>query len=69
LNGFFSLRSFCVLDERESSRAARLAVDRHRDLEWSRNRTKVRAQIRLSGAVRQIANEQTNGQINSLLGW
>jgi hypothetical protein len=50
------------LDERESTGASGFPIDRQHHLRGRRNGAEMRAEIRFSGAVREITNEQTDGQ-------
>src|SRR4029453_17612902 len=67
LNRVFRVGAVLEFDERESSRAAGFAVDRQHDLRRRRDGAEVASQVGFSGAVREIANEQTDGQ--SMLSW
>src|SRR5262245_20332589 len=62
LNRLLRMRAILKFDEGESSRASRFAVDGHDHLRRWSNRAEVVAEIRFSGRVRQIADEQTDGQ-------
>jgi hypothetical protein len=62
LNRVLGVRPFEVLDEREPTRPARLAVDGQHDLRGRRDASEVGAQIGLGRGIRQIANEQTDSQ-------
>jgi hypothetical protein len=50
------------LDEREPTRPACLAIDRHDDVRRLRNGSEVGAEIGFGRRVRQVPNEQTDWQ-------
>jgi hypothetical protein len=62
LNRLLGVRAILVFHERKSPRTSRLAIDRQDDLRWRRYGAEVGSQIRLSRAVRKIADEQTDSQ-------
>ena len=62
LDRLFGVRAIEKLDERESARTTGFAIDRQHDLRRRRDRAEVGTQIRFGRAVREITNEQTDGQ-------
>jgi hypothetical protein len=62
LNRLLRVRAILIFDEGKTSRPARLAIDRDDNLCGWCDGTEVAAQVGFSGGVRQIANEQTDGQ-------
>src|SRR5438093_9803266 len=62
LDGLLGVRAIDEFDEGESPRASGLPIDRQHDLRRRRNGAEVAAQIRFSGGVGEITDEQTDGQ-------
>jgi hypothetical protein len=60
LNRRFGLRAFRVLDKREPTRAAGLAVERTHDLSWLADLRKMLAQIVFRGLIREVTYEQAD---------
>jgi hypothetical protein len=61
-NDFFSLLTIGELDECESARAARFAIDGHGDVRWLSDSCEVGAQIGFARAVGKVPDEQTDCQ-------
>jgi len=62
LNRLLGVTAILELDKRESPWTAGLAIDGQHNLRRRRHGAEVRAQIGFSGGVREITNEQTDGQ-------
>ena len=62
LDGLLGVRAIDEFDEGESPRTSGLPIDRQHDLRRRRHGAEVTAQIRFSGAVGEITDEQTDGQ-------
>src|SRR5262245_17764475 len=62
LNRLFGVRAVLELDEREPARAPGLAIDGQNDLGRGGHCAEVRTKVGFSRGVREITNEQTDGQ-------
>jgi hypothetical protein len=62
LNRLFGVRAIQKLHERETTRTTGFAIDRQHDLRWWCDFSEVGTEIRFGRAVREITNEQTDGQ-------
>ena len=60
--GVVAVGSFGELHEGKPPRPASLPIDRQHDLRRRRDAAEIRTQVCFGGAVRQIADEQTDGQ-------
>jgi hypothetical protein len=62
LNGLLGMSALAELDEGKPSGAAGLAIDGENHLGRRSHRAKVRAQFRFRRVVRQVTDEQSDGQ-------
>jgi hypothetical protein len=59
-DGLLRRLAICVLHERETARASRLAVERPHDLRGLTDNAEMRAKVVFSGLVGKVSDEQSN---------